>query len=298
MKDIKIYKEMLEVLFEGIYFVDNNRLISFWNKGAEKITGFTAEEVVGKHCSDNILNHVDANGNKLCLGACPLQATLDDGEIRETFVYLQHKKGHRISVMVKTIPLFEDGKVVGSVEVFVDDRERVKLKYDIEQLKELAIRDQLTSLPNRRYIESYLHSRISDSRKFEIPFGIVFMDIDHFKNVNDTYGHNIGDEVLKMISETFKSCVRKNDIVGRWGGEEFIGVFTGITINELSKISENIRMLIENSRLTFDGGELSVTISIGSTMFSGEELMDEMIRRADENMYTAKNTGRNKVVVL
>ncbi len=297
MKDMKVYKDMLEALFEGIYFVDKDRQISFWNKGAEKITGFRSEEVVGRHCSDNILNHVDVNGNRLCFGACPLHGTLMDGEIRENLVYLNHKDGHRVSVMVKTIPIYDGDEIVGSAEVFVDDKEKAKLRYDIEKLKELTIRDQLTSLPNRRYIENYIESKIYESNRLGLSFGILFMDIDHFKSMNDNYGHEFGDKVLKLVSETFTNCIRKNDMIGRWGGEEFIGIFVGTSYEDLKKIAENLRMLVENSSLRLEEGHISVTISIGATVHSGKESMDEIIKIADENMYKAKEAGRNRVVI-
>ncbi len=296
MEEKNMYKEILESLYEGIYFINKDRRINFWNKAAEKITGFSSEEVKGKFCCDNILNHTNYEGIELCKNGCPLHASLQDGLIRENIVYIQHKKGKKIAVAIKTIPVFENGKFVGAIEVFTDDREKTKMLYKMDQLKELALYDQLTKLPNRVYIENYLSARVDDYNQYQIKIGVIFMDVDYFKNVNDTYGHDIGDDVLKMVSKIIKSSIRKNDMVGRWGGEEFIGIFTEINKEELINISEKIRILVENSKINSGMNEISVTVSIGAIIFRGDETIDQIIKRADNNMYAAKDTGRNRVV--
>ena len=120
----KNYKQLLDLIFEGVYFVDNTRKITFWNKSAEQITGFSAEEVVGKYCYDNILNHVDNFGNQLCIGGCPLHNTLEIEKINEAKVFLHHKSGYRVPVSIKTIPLYNNDGIVGAAEVFQDISEK------------------------------------------------------------------------------------------------------------------------------------------------------------------------------
>ena len=291
------YEKMLQNIYEGIYFVDINRKITFWNKGAESISGFSAEEVLGKHCYDNILNHVDDNGNNLCFGGCPLHKSIDDGKQREAAVYLHHKDGHRIYVSVRTLPIEEYGKIVGAVEVFVDNSEKFEIIRDLERFKEIAMVDQLTGLPNRRYLGTYLESKMNEYNSLGIEFGVAFFDIDCFKKFNDTYGHDVGDEVLKMVSKTYSSALRKSDIAGRWGGEEFVAVFAGIDESGLEKVSEKIRMLIEKSMLRSHEEDLKVTISIGATMVREGDIIDEIVKRADKLMYKSKEEGRNRVSV-
>ena len=290
MKDIQLLGEV----FEGVYCVDTNRTITYWNEGSEKITGFVSEEVTGYHCYANILRHVDQNGCELCLDGCPLHATMQDGIIRETDVYLHHKKGHRVLVSIKAVPLMEDGKIIGAVEFMVQKCLLGDPDEEIEKYRKLAMKDTLTEIPNRRYIEMFLELKMKEYKNFEFPFGVAFIDIDFFKSVNDTYGHEAGDEILKMVARTFENATRGNDLIGRWGGEEFLAVFTNCNKQTLVKLVEKIRMLVEKSVLKSGTAEISVTISIGATMIRGDETIDSIIKRADELMYKSKMSGRNK----
>lgn len=295
MDQESFYKRMLENFFEGVYFVDRDRQITFWNKGAERITGFPGREVIGKYCYDNILNHVDEAGTQLCLQGCPLERTIGDGQIRESGVYLHHKGGHRVKIFVRTTPIYEGEEIIGAVESFIDDTERATLAASLEELKELAMYDQLTGLPNRRYVNTYLDSRFNEYRSLGIPFAIAFIDIDYFKRFNDTYGHELGDRVLKMVSETYRSAVRNGDLVGRWGGEEFIAAFPGITPPGLQAVTEKIRMLVENSSLRDQDEDLKVTVSIGASLVRPGDTMETLVNRADQLMYASKEGGRNRV---
>jgi diguanylate cyclase (GGDEF)-like protein/PAS domain S-box-containing protein len=298
MEAFKNYIEVIENFYEGVYFVDNHRKITFWNKGAERITGFFAEDVLNKYCLNNILNHVDDKGNKLCLQGCPLHKTIEDGFIREAKVYLHHKEGHRVSVNVRTIPLKVDGKIIGAAEIFTDNSEHKKLIDDLEKLKFIAMYDQLTSLANRRYLDAYLESKMIEYQKLDLSFGVVFLDIDHFKNFNDKYGHDVGDEVLKMVSNTLRWVTSNGGMAGRWGGEEFIVIFPLMgEEKDLYELAERTRMLIENSSLRKEKENLQVTCSMGITEVRKSDTIETLIKRADELMYISKATGRNKVTV-
>lgn len=297
MNDV-FYKTMLNKIDEGIYFVDRDRKITFWNKGAELITGFDSKTVVGSHCFDNILNHVDDFGNKLCLGGCPLQETIEDFKERETQVYLHHKEGHRIKIKVKTLPLYENNKAIGAVEIFNVLSKKIHISEDqVQQLKELALHDQLTDLPNRRKIESVINNKIEDFRTLDIGYGILFIDIDYFKKFNDDYGHTLGDEMLKVVGNTLNQPIRETDIAGRWGGEEFIVVLSGVNNKALNRIAETTRMLVENSVIRYDNKSINATVSIGGTMAKKNDDLQSIIKRADQLMYQSKNLGRNRVTI-
>lgn len=292
-----VYENILMNIKEGIYFVDNNRTITFWNKGAERITGFSSEEVVGKHCFDNILNHVDDEGTQLCLGGCPLHATIKDGDARDAHVYLHHKDGHRVPVLVSTSQIVMNDEVVGAVETFVDESTQQALINDNKMLLELAMFDQLTQLPNRHYLQTYLGSRMREFNQLEIPFAVAMLDIDNFKLVNDTYGHDVGDHALKTIASTIKNITRSADLFSRFGGEEFLAVFIGVDKDGLEAVCEKIRMLVEESRVRLPGISFGITISIGATIIKKGESIDSIIKRSDLLLYQSKENGRNRVTI-
>lgn len=116
----RFYKTILDNLFDGVYFVDSERRITYWNKGAERISGFFEAEVLNLACYDNILNHVDETGKRLCLDGCPLAEVLKDGIPRQAEVFLRHKAGHRVPVAVRITPVYEGNTIVGAVEIFSD----------------------------------------------------------------------------------------------------------------------------------------------------------------------------------
>ena len=297
MKGEELYSVILGNIHEGVYFVDPERKITFWNKGAERITGYPETEVMGKFCYDNILRHVNDEGLQLCLQGCPLHQTLLDGQDREAFVYLHHKNGHRVPVKVKTIPMRENGVIIGAVELFNDNSEVKELEDNLENLKVLAMKDQLTNLANRRYTELFLDAKMQELDKLGIPFGIVFMDIDKFKDFNDTYGHDVGDAVLKMVSKTIGGSLRATDLIGRWGGEEFIAIFSGVDEKQLWGLSEKMRMLVENSFLDVGGENLHVSISLGATVVLEPTDLESVVKRADSLMYASKTKGRNRTTL-
>ena len=292
------YSRIIDHLYDGLYYVDRNRVIQYWNRAAERITGYAAAEVVGRLCSDNILTHVTDNGDNLCTGACPLAATLEDGQMREASVFLHHKDGHRVPVSVRVAPLTgPDGKAIGCVELFTDMSSLKSIETRMKELEEMALLDRLTGIANRRYIEKELSIHLSEEKRFQIPFGILFMDIDHFKKFNDTYGHDVGDQVLKYVANTLLKNSRPFDVMGRWGGEEFVGILRNVGREQLEELGNRLRMLVENSYITTKGKKLHVTISMGATLMRHDDTLESLIKRADTLLYDSKSAGRNRLTL-
>lgn len=290
------YKDIVENLYDCVYFVDKGRRITFWNKSAEKLTGYSRNEMVGKLCFDHLLKHIDEEGTLLCENGCPLTQTIADGQSREKEVYLHHKKGHRIPVSVRINPVYnEKQEIIGAVELFTDTSPNLAIKERMKELENLCLMDCLTGLANRRYIEICLVERLSEIHRYNWPSGVLFMDVDNFKDINDQYGHDSGDEVLKTISKTFVINSRPFDVFGRWGGEEFVGIVRNVSEKNLYDIAEKLRLLVKNSDVKTDSGEtISTTISLGATMLNHSDTLDSVIKRADQLMYSSKTAGKNK----
>jgi diguanylate cyclase (GGDEF)-like protein/PAS domain S-box-containing protein len=296
-EDRDFYKDLIDNLYDGVYFVDGERVITYWNKGAERITGYGANQVVGRSCRDNLLNHVTADGVQLCLGGCPLSACMEDGNVRQAEVFLHHASGYRVPVMVRVSPIrSSSGAIVGAVETFNSAMETMELRQQIGELRRTTRTDALTGIGNRLYLEGRLRALVSEFEGRSPSGGLLFIDIDHFKQLNDLYGHEAGDRVLRMVASTLYHNMRKTDVVGRWGGEEFLAiVYDVISSEELGSIAEKLRTLVAFSRIDLPAASLSVTISVGATLLLNTDTSESIVRRADELMYRSKLAGRNQV---
>jgi len=292
-------KTILSVLGEGAYMVDRERRIVFWNRSAEKLTGYLASDVIGFKCSANILRHVTAEGVELCTNGCPLLATMRDGATREAEVYLHHVNGHRLPVFVRSAPLHDEGgKIAGSLEIFSDKSDRSTLLAELEILRKENLTDPFTGLGNRRYLELVSETRFASLGESEIGFGLLIADIDHFKAVNDGYGHLNGDKVLAMIANTILGAIRPADSAIRFGGDEFIVLCPNCGIKELSKVAERIRTLVKHAWLDIGPeGRLSVTLSIGGSVVSRSDDLASLIAKADARLFECKEAGRDNCLV-
>ncbi len=295
MESDDFYKSLLDNLYDGVYFVDTERRITYWNRSAERISGYTAAEVVGRHCSDNLLVHVDESACSLCHGTCPLTEAIRDGNLRAGEIYLLHKDGHRVPILVRVAPIRDrEGRITGAVEIFTDNTSRAAMAERIAEFEKMAYVDSLTQLANRRYAEIALASRHEEMQRYGWPFGVIFIDIDDFKQVNDRYGHATGDEVLKMVARTISHAARSFDVVGRWGGEEFLGIIANVNDEELVRTARRFRALVQLSRLP-GRHSIGVTVSVGAAIARPGESLADLLQRVDRHLYESKAAGKNRV---
>ncbi len=170
-----------------------------------------------------------------------------------------------------------------------------------EKLREMALRDGLTSLYNHRYFQETLDREIGRARRYGHPISLIMIDIDHFKKINDTYGHQQGDVVLKGIGEIIKSTIRDSDIPARYGGEEFAIILPHIELKGAVACAERLRQKVENHSFNLNGTQITVTISLGVTStFPAQKEVSKtaLIEMADRALYHSKNSGRNKVTAI
>lgn len=292
-------KQILDNLHEGVYILGKDRKITYWSKSAELITGFTSEEALSTYYCCDILAHADENGEAICQRQCPVFLTLEDGVTRQTDMFLRHKDGYRLPVSVKVFAIKDEkGEIIGVADAFVDNSPREALFRELEQLKDKTNFDQLTGIYTRRYGDTLLSAKLAEFQKGGRALGILFADIDRFKSVNDLYGHNIGDLVLKTVARTMASSVRTGDYAIRWGGEEIIIVLSGnFDRAGLKRIANKLRSLVQQSEVRTHRETIKVTISIGATLATQQDTVETLVGRADGLMYQSKNAGRNCVTI-
>jgi diguanylate cyclase (GGDEF)-like protein/PAS domain S-box-containing protein len=292
------FENLVDNLYDGVYFVDPTRKILYWNQGAERITGYSREEMLGRYCPDNILQHVDSTGRALCLVGCPLTRAIHDGVAREEEIYLRHKEGHRVPVLVKSSPIRgEEGRIIGAVEIFSDNSRHKDASLKAQAMERQAMMDVVTGLGNRRYCEKMLEGMLEEQKRRRKSFGVLMADIDLFKAVNDTFGHDVGDEVLRMVAKTLSNNMRGLDYLGRWGGEEFLLLVSDVDEEVLFFVAERCRALVEKSYLSSAGRNIKVTISVGGTLSHPKDDTVTVVKRADESLYVSKERGRNRVTI-
>lgn len=172
-----------------------------------------------------------------------------------------------------------------------------EIKAEKAIIEQIAYLDPLTNLLNRRAILSKLQESISRADRYKEYFSIALLDIDYFKAINDTYGHEAGDYILKELSDRIKANLRSDDAIARWGGEEFL-ILLNYTTPQVAYTKFNfLRDLIAKSKFNYEGKELELTLSLGVSSYVDESIsLTELIKIADTNLYKAKNNGRNKVI--
>lgn len=293
------YRQILDHLSDGVYIVDRQLRIQYWNEGACRLTGYTAEEMMGRSCEDTALCHVDYSGRKLCVENCHLAAAIADGRTQTVHVFLRHKQGRRVPVSARVQPICDRrGSIVGAVEVFSDDSAQSEALRRIEDMERMAFLDHLTQLPNRRFMEMSLRTALIESRERNHAFGLLMIDLDGFKAINDSFGHSCGDRALQQVAKTLAGALRPTDTVGRWGGDEFLAIVVNVNDEILGELARRCVELAGQTAIpSNDERTITLSISVGAALVHNRETARRLITRADKLMYRSKAAGRGRVTV-
>ena len=189
-----------------------------------------------------------------------------------------------------------DRITIGRVSMGFVFRNREELSQD-QTLYESATRDSLTGLDNRQQISYVLRHHLASTSRKGSPLSLLLLDVDHFKSVNDTWGHVVGDEALCHIARLIQSACRTSDLAARWGGEEFAVAFPGATGEQAREVADRLRITLSQSPLDVAGKKLNLTISGGVAEALPGDTVNELFTRADKSLYEAKNSGRNRIIL-
>ncbi len=264
----------------GVIFVDPvTQTIHDLNLEAANMLGEAREQLFERKCF-NFFNCKE--------GMCPVTDMKHEVTKEETL--LTRADGSTIPVL-KTVKPVRTGSRELLIEIFLDLTERKKLE---EELRRLSMTDPLTGAYNRRYFLELAEKEMIRSHRTGSPFSLLVMDIDHFKRVNDTYGHIVGDMVLKKLVEVLKQRIRRSDTLARWGGEEFIVLLPDTALEGAAVLAEDLRAIIEETEFPH---VKNITISLGVAEYEAGQTIDNTVTEADKALYKAKESGRNCVVI-
>lgn len=297
--DQDTYRAALESLSTGVYLVDRERRIAFWNDGAEKITGYLRQEVLGRACSDNLLMHCDADFTILCGDRCPLHSAMLDGTPQEADVLLRHKDGQRIPVRVRAVPLRNsDGEIVGAAESF---DERVLLPEGELQPNSHAVHDQLdrnTGVLDHHSIQSHLAAYILDFTEYHVPFVVLSIAVDKLDEFRESHGARAAETILSVVARTLARNVHREDLVGRWSRNRFVALVAKCPANDLLRTAEKLRRIVGLAAIPWWGDRIAPTISIGGTPAGENDTMQDLMNRSEEAVLRSLSEGGNRVTVL
>ncbi len=285
-------------LYEGVYCIDMNEKIFYWNKSAEDITGYKAYEVKGTSIWSKLIKFVGTNEKDYSFLDLPLYSTINQDIVLDSIILIENKLDYTIPVSLRAEYIYGSDKEKIGVLIMLDPMTLIgEIDHRIEILENLAMIDTLTQIANRRYTEHIIKLRLEDFREKHEKFSLLFIDIDHFKKVNDKYGHSIGDLVLRECAKELKSVICKDCFLGRWGGEEFIIISGRNDLKDLINLGAKLNKKVEENEIKIGNEVLKITVSIGGTVVDNSDNLSSVVDRADKNMYESKEKGRNLVTI-
>lgn len=292
------HQQLINNLQYGVVFVDSILTIQEWNRAAERLTGLSVEGVAYREWHPELINLRDERGRRLTEEDCPVRHSLKTGHKSQTRLLITLPDGNLSVIDLQVVPIFGHDRInLGATIVLRDAKSENKLQERVQTLHEKATRDPLTGVANRAEFDRFHAETVNRHAKRSAPCSLIICDIDRFKQVNDTHGHQAGDEALITFSSLLQRSCREGDHVARYGGEEFVIVCQDCGSSEATKLAEKIRMELSRSPLKELGG-CYMTASFGVTELQPGDTPETMLRRADRGLLEAKDTGRNRVVEL
>ncbi|MGI6551544.1 MAG: sensor domain-containing diguanylate cyclase [Bacillota bacterium] len=293
------FQRIVETAIEGILIFDKDYRITFANKNMASMLGYTVNEMLGRsYISFFPESQLDVYKHQESLRKKGLDSVYE--------CCLLRKDGQKHWFLISAKPIFDDyGRFEGSFGMFTDINERKEMELLLEetnrQLTELSNKDSLTGIPNRRCFDATLEHEYSRLRRSKSKLSVILLDIDHFKEYNDYYGHVMGDDCLRQVGKVLTSCISRSvDLAARYGGEEFACILPDTDIHGAVKIAERIRQRIQDLKIEHKKSSVSefVTASFGviTVRYSPKVSLADIVAMADKLLYKAKVSGRNRIV--
>jgi diguanylate cyclase (GGDEF)-like protein/PAS domain S-box-containing protein len=295
--DDHFWKTVLDNLYDGVCFVDRDRCISYWNKGAERITGYPESEMTGAPCWDNVVAHMETGLPLPRRGwsrpDCPEGSLYKDEEIS-----LLHREGHRIPLMTRTAVIRDfRNAITGAIVLFSDNQGMVEARQTIEQLEQLALLDPLTNLGNRHYAEIQLQRSLDELRRYGWPFGVMLISVDKFEWGEDDRGNETAEQALKTVARTLSRRLRSSDVVSRWRQDQLVAIVLHVSYAHLEPIAEKLHLAAAGSTLRTSLGSLPLTISLGVSMAYEGDTVDSLMERTERMLDQSRAEGGNRATV-
>ncbi len=298
MVDTLYHRQLLDAMNDAAVYVDCSGRILHWNRAAERMTGQNGSAVIHQIWSAEVMGLRDESGNPLREEQCPMRAVFKKRVHSARRLEVCHRDGRVFKVNLQGLPVMNNRReFCGAILLIRDASAQVSLEERVQSLHERATRDPLTGVNNRAELDKRLAEFVPERLTANQPGSLIICDIDHFKRINDTYGHQAGDEALVVFASILREHARETDMVARYGGEEFVVMCSDCDNATATSRAEEIRRAVEHRSLPSLRGS-SMTASFGVTEVQAGDTDESMLARADRALLLAKETGRNRVVQL
>jgi len=299
LNDPEIYRSVLEHLETGVYIVDRNRRVRFWNEGAEQITGFLRQDVVGRFLREHLLAIGDASKALESDPEDPINLAFRDGKSTVVDVSILHKSGYRIPVVLRTNPIRNSrGAVVGVAESFERNRSASDWTRRQAMYADFGCMDSVTGLAAQSFMETQLRENLIAFGEHNIPFGILLIQVDHLDQFRATRGPGVVPTILRVVAQSLENCLRPTDLVGCWGENQFLAVLMECRESEVVRVGERVRKIISMAEIEWWGDRFSVTSPVGGAGCRAEDTVELLVERAAASLQDSIEKGGNCVVVL
>lgn len=296
--DPGIYRLVLESLQTGVYLVDRDQRIVFWNEGAEKITGYKRHEVVGHLCRENLIKSEKDPRPILSDTSNTLLSALRDGKPAMANVALLHKAGHRISVRLRAVPIRNShGSVIGAAESFEENPAASDWDRRQTKLAEYGCLDQITGILNQGMIQSRLRDTLATFSQHFVPFSILCIAVDNLDELRKSNGMGIVAPVLRVVAQTIENSLRPTDFLGRFGDNEFLAILTECDSSEVPLVGERLRKMVGASHVEWWGNQLDLSASFGAASWLPGDDVDSLVRRGEGSLRRSIANGGNCVML-
>lgn len=291
-------EKLIETMHDGVVFVDSQAKITRWSKGAERLTGVSSDAAVGRVFTPSLLEMCSQSDHTIPDEACPIaKAIITNTQIRQRLLILG-RQGEHVAINLHAIPVHSPDCILqGATVLLLDAQPEASLEEKCEALHAEVTRDPMTKVANRAEFDRMLALFIETHQAAKQPCSLVMVDIDHFKKINDTYGHQAGDEAIISMANLLSSMCRTGDLVSRYGGEEFTVLCADCTNADGARRAEQIRRKLSELQHACLGNK-RITASFGVTELQAGDTPETMLRRSDRALLMAKEQGRNQVVQL
>lgn len=289
------FQTLLDNLIEGVVFLDPACHITAWNLGMEQVTGM-GNSVLGRKFTPSLLQLRDLKGEVLQDSPCPFQSWMQQrATVTEHFV-LTGRSGRELQVELNFHPVHDkEGRMIGATVIVVDTSTQLELQKQLNELYTLAVLDPLTQVANRAEFERLLDEYVRTHLAIGLKCSIIISDLDFFKQINDNFGHHVGDQALIAFAQHIKKFVRTHDFVARYGGEEFVILCANCDEPAAMERAEEIRAALASTRQPTLGGKC-ITASFGVSELVPDDSATGLFVRADQALLKAKELGRNRVI--